>query len=106
VLFTIYSEDAPKFVESLKDTELIEGTTAELAVKVQGTQPVLVSWYRDNVQLVRDERHTFSVDGDVHTMRISPVTLEDEAMYYKVVAENPVGQATCDAEVIVEGLLL
>lgn len=63
-----------------------------------------MSWFRDNVQLVHDERHTFSLDGDVHVMRISPVTLEDEAMYYKVVAENAVGQAVCDAEVIVDGM--
>jgi hypothetical protein len=83
--------------------ELVEGSSAEMVVTVTGTKHIHVTWFRDNIQLVHDDRHSFTVDGDTHTMRISPVTLDDEAMYYKVVAENVAGQAVCDAEVIVEG---
>lgn len=96
-------EEAPKFVEPLKDTELIEGSTAEIAVTVTGTRHIHVTWFRENVQIVTDKRHTFSMDGDTHIMRISPVTFEDESMYYKVLAENAYGEDFCEAEIIVEG---
>lgn len=101
--FFIFSVTAPKFVEPLKDMELVEGSSAELIVKVTGTKHIHVSWFRDNVEIIHDDRHSFSVDEDTHIMRISPVTPDDESMYYKVVAENVAGQVVCDAEVIVEG---
>ena len=71
-------------------------------MKVIGSKPVTVTWYRDGEQVQADDRTKLLCDDDIHVLRVQNVEINDEAVY-KCVAKNPAGSDQCEAEILVEG---
>ena len=77
----------------------------ELRVKVIGSKPVTVIWYRDGEEVQADDRTKMVCNGGIHVLRVDHVEINDEAVY-KCVAKNAAGSDQCEAEILVEGIVV
>lgn len=80
----------------------MEGEKLELQIKVIGSKPVTVTWYRDDEKIEPDNHCKLLSDDEIHLLRVNPVEIDDEAIY-KCVVKNPAGQDQCEAQILVEG---
>lgn len=105
MVFLLLRLRKPVLVQKLADQDLIEGETLELQVKVFASKPLTVTWYRDDEVIGADERCKLLSDDDIFLLRVDPVEIDDEAIY-KCVVKNQVGQDQCEAQILVEGIVV
>ncbi|KIH61916.1 immunoglobulin I-set domain protein [Ancylostoma duodenale] len=75
----------------------LQESSAKMCLKVTGYPLPEITWYKDDVQLHEDERHTFYADEDgFFAMTIDPVQVEDTGRY-TCMATNEYGQASTSA---------
>ncbi|KAL3121108.1 hypothetical protein niasHT_005368 [Heterodera trifolii] len=75
----------------------LQESSAKMCLKVTGYPLPDISWYKDDVQLKNDERHTFYSDEEgFFALTIDPVQTEDTGRY-SCVATNEYGQASTSA---------
>ena len=92
----------PKLLDRFGNVTKHEGEELVLSVRVTGTQPIQVTWIKDDTTLKSGERIHISTEGEKHTLTIKPVEQDDEGDYL-IVAKNTVGIDKWEAEVLVEG---
>lgn len=80
----------------------MEGEKLELQIKVIGSKPVTVTWYRDDEKIEADDHCKLLSDDEIHVLRVNQAEIDDEAIY-KCVVKNPAGQDQCEAQILVEG---
>ncbi|CAF3295916.1 unnamed protein product [Rotaria socialis] len=80
----------PKFVVRPKDTTARCGETAKFKVKVAGTAPVDVFWFRFGTddEIVNDEKYQLSHDDTFHYLKIYSTNKDDQGAYLCVIAND------------------
>lgn len=101
-MFLPYRVTPPKIVEKFANVTTQEGKELLLRARVTGTQPVMISWMRDETPLKASKRIQIASEGDLHTLKINPVEQDDEGDFM-IVAKNSAGIDKWVAEVLVEG---
>ncbi|XP_014667690.1 PREDICTED: titin-like [Priapulus caudatus] len=93
----------PEFVEKMENTTVTEGNRAIFTVKLGGIPEPSVEFFRDGELIEEGGRHQFlySEDGTC-ALVLNRVTSADEDQYECTIS-NSLGEATCVAELIVEG---
>ncbi|VDM63858.1 unnamed protein product, partial [Angiostrongylus costaricensis] len=75
----------------------LQESSAKMCLKVTGYPLPDITWYKDDVQLHEDQRHTFYSDEDgFFALTIDPVQVEDTGRY-TCMATNEYGQASTSA---------
>jgi hypothetical protein len=80
----------PKFLVRPKDITIRNGETAKFKVKVIGTGPIDVFWFRFGTddELVNDEKYQLSHDDLYHYLKIYSTNKSDEGGYLCVIAND------------------
>jgi hypothetical protein len=80
----------PKFLLRPKDTTVRLGETVKFKVKVSGTEPIDVFWFRFGTddELVNDEKYQLSHDAIYHYLKIYSTNKDDEGAYLCVIAND------------------
>ncbi|CAF2640836.1 unnamed protein product [Rotaria sp. Silwood2] len=80
----------PKFILRPKDTTTRNGETAKFKVKVIGTPPIDVFWFRFGTddELVNDEKYQLSYDDTYHYLKIYSTNKDDQGAYLCVIAND------------------
>lgn len=95
------SGTAPEFIQPLKPQVAKPTTVTELKSVVTGKPVPVVTWYRDNVEIIPDDKHTISYDEETGqtVLTITETSTLDECVY-TVEAKNSFGTAKCRANVV------
>ncbi|XP_033111507.1 muscle M-line assembly protein unc-89-like [Anneissia japonica] len=92
---------APMFSILLRDLHVTEGDEVRFDCQVEGQPIPDVTWYKRDEIIEDDSDFKIIVNEDRHSLLIKEVFSDDSGLY-KVVASNTAGQATSQAELIVE----
>ena len=92
---------APEFTMPLEDQITAEGQPTQLDVRVAGIPEPEVLWIKDDRPIRMGERIHAEKEGDLYSLKISEVDIEDEGTY-TCQATNEAGTATSMADLNVE----
>ena len=85
----------------LENQKAKEGKPTQLEARVSGIPEPEVAWLKDDHPLRTGERIHTEKDGDLHSLKIGEVDIEDEGTYI-CQARNTAGTATSMADLSVE----
>ena len=85
----------------LENLKAGEGQPTQLEARVSGIPEPQVVWLKDDHPIKPGERIHAEKDGDLHSLKISEVDIEDEGVYI-CQAKNTAGTATSMADLNVE----
>ncbi|KAK5640122.1 hypothetical protein RI129_010933 [Pyrocoelia pectoralis] len=89
----------PEFIIRMEPITVVEGFPAKFEVKAVGFPPPTISWTRNDVEVVSDNKHIKIVeqpDGS-SALYIDACDIVRDKMSYKAIATNDVGQAESSA---------
>ena len=92
---------APEFILPLEDQKAKEGRPTQLDARVSGIPEPEISWLKDDRPVRTGERIHAEREGDLYSLKISDVDIEDEGTYI-CQASNIAGTATSSADLNVE----
>lgn len=92
---------APVFTMPLENQKITEGQQTQLDVRVSGIPEPEVAWIKDDRPVRTGERMHAEKMGDLYSLKISEVDIEDEGIY-TCQATNEAGTATSQADLSVE----
>ena len=84
------------------ETVVLEGDPFSLQLQVLGNPQPAVSWYFEGEPVKQTDFLKVSTKGDWHKLEIDEILIDDEGVY-KCVAENELGTAETQTEVLVDG---
>ncbi|ELT91013.1 hypothetical protein CAPTEDRAFT_109753, partial [Capitella teleta] len=79
-----------------------EGKTAEFTCQVKGEPTPDLTWFIDDKEVKPEGRYTITEKNQLIVFQVKDVTPEDVGKY-TVIAKNPLGEATCSANLEVDG---
>lgn len=85
--------------EHIEDTE---GKLVKLEGRVSGSQPIAVSWYKDDTELFSSEKYDISFKSNVAVLCIKGSQVTDSGRY-ACQAANEAGKTSCDISVGISG---
>ncbi|XP_059609268.1 obscurin isoform X2 [Phlebotomus argentipes] len=93
-------EEAPKFLNSLRDVNVDEGKPMRLQAPFSSNPIPEIYWTKDDVPLVPSDRVLVTCDGNHVGLVVNPVEITDSGKY-KCLLANPLGedQSECQASV-------
>ena len=92
---------APTFTLPLENQKTTEGRPTQLDVRVSGAPEPEISWLKDDRPIMTGERIYAEKKGDLYSLTISDVDIEDEGTY-TCQATNTAGTVTSTADLNVE----
>lgn len=96
----------PSFTKKLSETvEETEGNSIKLEGRVAGSQPLIVSWSRNNQEVQQSVNSEISFKNNVVILQIKKSNKEDAGLYTCKVS-NEAGSALCTSSVLIKGLFL
>lgn len=105
VAFSSYSErkNPPVFTKkpsaTLEDTE---GQLVKMEGRLSGSQPLTVSWFKDDGEIGSSDRYDVSFKSNVAVLCIKSSRVADSGRY-SCRASNEAGSASCDVTVGISG---
>lgn len=93
---------APRVLGYPRPVVANSGSDATLKCQIGGDPRPDVIWERKNIQIVSDEHHKLSEDGNAYLLTITGVTLQDAGQYI-CKAKNSIGETYAAACLKVEG---
>lgn len=85
--------------EHIEDTE---GKLVKIEGRVSGSQPISVSWFRDDSEIHSSDKYDISFKSNVAVLCIKSSQVADSGRY-TCQASNEAGRASCDVTVGVSG---
>lgn len=82
--------------------EDVEGKLVKIEGRVSGSQPMLISWFKDNSEIQTSDKYDVSFKSNVAVLCIKGSQVEDSGTY-SCHATNEAGQATCEVTVGISG---
>nr|XP_023685183.1 titin-like isoform X1 [Paramormyrops kingsleyae]XP_023685184.1 titin-like isoform X1 [Paramormyrops kingsleyae] len=92
----------PNFIQKLQSVTVKQGSQVTLAVRVTGTPTPVVKFLHDGNEIQSSRDFCLFHDGDLYSLVIAEAFPEDSGMF-SVSATNSSGQATCTAQLLVQG---
>lgn len=92
---------APEFTQPLKPKVARPSEVTELQSVVIGKPVPVVKWYRNNEEIIPDEKHTlvYNEETGQTVLTIADTSVADECVY-TVEATNSFGKAKCRANIV------
>lgn len=87
--------------ESMVDTV---GKTVKMEARVSGSQPLTVTWYKDNNELFGSDKYQVSFQNNMAVLCVQDSSCSDSGMY-TCTASNEAGQASCQVSLAVSGMV-
>lgn len=85
--------------ESMTDTV---GKTVKMEARVSGSQPLTVSWSKDNREIFSSDKYQVSFQNNLAVLSIQDSSSSDTGLY-SCAASNEAGQASCGVSLTVSG---
>lgn len=85
--------------ESMMDTV---GKTVKMEARVSGSQPLTVSWSKDNREIFSSDKYQVSFQNNLAVLSIQDSSSSDTGLY-SCAASNEAGQASCGVSLTVSG---
>jgi len=82
--------------------EDVEGKLVKMEGRLSGSQPMAVSWFHEEAELVSSERYDVSFQSNVAVLCIKSSRLEDSGRY-RCHAANEAGATSCDIVMAISG---
>lgn len=92
----------PNFIQKLQSMTVKQGSQVTLAVRVTGTPTPVVKFFHEGSEIQSSRDFCLFQDGDLYSLVIAEAFPEDSGMF-SVSATNSSGQATCTAQLLVQG---
>ena len=96
---------APEFTVSIQNCEVKEGKVASFSCRVIGEPTPELTWQLNGEPLAIEGRYTVVERDGLQVLQVHNVLPSDTGVY-KVTATNSLGEASCSADTIVEGMCL
>lgn len=99
--FENLDEMPPQFTMRLRDRRVQCTYPVRLTCQALGLPSPQVSWFKDGVKLIEDDRIAFLQEDQFSTLEISRTYLEDSGQY-TATARNELGSVSCHCNLIVD----
>lgn len=86
-------KEAPTLVQPLRDQRIVQDQDVKFTSKIHGIPKPLVTWYRNEEEIVLTDKVRVSEEDDTQVLEISKCT-SDDVGYYSLTASNPAGEVT------------
>jgi Immunoglobulin I-set domain len=94
-------ECLPQFTMRLRDRRVQCTYPVRLTCQVLGVPQPAVKWFKDDIELIEDDRIAFMQEDQFSTLEFSRTHLEDSGQY-TVTAKNELGSVSCHCNLIVD----
>lgn len=81
------------------------GKTVKMEARVSGSQPLSVSWNKDNHEIFNSDKYQVSFQNNLAVLSIQDSSSSDTGLY-SCTASNEAGQASCRVSLTVSGMML
>lgn len=85
-----------------ENMEDVEGKLMKIEGRVSGSQPMLISWFKDDSEIQTSDKYDVSFKSNVAVLCIKGSQVEDSGRY-SCRATNEAGQASCEVTVGISG---
>lgn len=104
--FTSFSTERktpPSFTKKLSEVvEETEGNAFQLEGRVSGSQPLTVSWYKNNQEIYESPECEISFKNNTLLLQVKSASQMDAGLYTCKVS-NEAGSALCTSSVVIKG---
>lgn len=84
---------APSIRARLSDVRVVEGQPLRLECRIDGSQPLEVTWFKDGAKVQPSDRIKLEQDEDGNARLIIPSCILDDDGLYRIVVTNSAGSA-------------
>ncbi|RUS90390.1 hypothetical protein EGW08_001885 [Elysia chlorotica] len=102
VLKTKEETTPPKFIETFKDTPVVEGEALTLTCCVTGLPRPEITWFRNDSEIEKSPSLVMKHEDEMVKLKIPATKMEQDGLY-RCVATNSAGTDSCEARVDVQG---
>lgn len=78
------------------------GKTVTMESRVSGSQPLTVTWFKDNSEIYGSDKYDVSFQNNLATLSVRD-TLSSDSGVYTCTATNEAGQASCRVSLNITG---
>lgn len=104
LIYHVLLVEPPSFVRKLENLSSLVGTDVSLQCTLKGSEPITVSWLKDNHELKEAENVHISYENKTAQLHINGLQSEHGGKY-SCHAQNQAGSQTCSAVLTVKGWL-
>lgn len=97
------SQSPPVLIQPLRNTKLLEGSTAFFTARFTANPNATVTWFHNGRRLVASKRVAISSKANESTLAVRMILPEDSG-HYTVLLENPLGCIVHSAQLFVDKL--
>lgn len=103
ILFFPERKNPPVFTKKPSEhIEDMEGKLVKMEGRVSGSQPMSVSWFKDNKEIYSSDKYDISFKSNVAVLCIKSSQVSDSGRY-SCQASNEAGTVSCDVVVGISG---
>lgn len=92
----------PSFTRKLKNMDSIKGSYVHFECLISGSLPISVCWYKNDKEIVADEKHKCSLFENTAFFEITNLSSSDSGSY-TCIAQNKAGSDQCSGALLVKG---
>jgi len=78
------------------------GKTVKMEGRVSGSQPMTITWYKDNTKIYASDKYDISFKNNMAVLCVKDSSVSDHGVY-TCEASNEAGKASCQVSLTVSG---